>query len=330
MCLAILTFLHIFSTFFHLFYTIFFQTFFEICFCHFFPHNFSSSIPNQHLLFPKQYQKHDVSDWLDENATASQLLGFKWRGGRMHETVGILMWSEIFTHDFENGEKVALILLDTQGLYDRHSSMQDYTTIFALSMMLSSVQCYNLMNNIQEDDLQHLQLFTEYGRLAMEQTNEKPFQYLLFIVRDWSYANEIGYGWHGQEIIEEIFNDNSSHTLDMRRLRERINSSFQEIGAFLLPHPGFAVARQRNFNGNLHEIEPEFVEYVKQLVPALMAPENLVVKQINGRKVRAKDFVLYLQAYLRNFNENTLPQPKSLWTVRKCFEMKKFIIIITI
>ena len=44
-------------------------------------------------------------------------------------------------------------------------------TMFAL-------QVYNLTSNIQEDDLQHLQLFTEYGRLALEDSGETPFQKL--------------------------------------------------------------------------------------------------------------------------------------------------------
>lgn len=63
-----------------------------------------------------------------------------------------------------------------QGAFDSQSTVKDCATVFAMSTMLSSVQIYNLSQNIQEDDLQHLQLFTEYGRIALEQDVAKPFQ----------------------------------------------------------------------------------------------------------------------------------------------------------
>lgn len=54
--------------------------------------------------------------------------------------------------------QVAIVLLDTQGAFDSESTVRDCATVFALSTMLSSVQLYNLSQNIQEDDLQHLQV----------------------------------------------------------------------------------------------------------------------------------------------------------------------------
>lgn len=240
--------------------------------------------------------------------------GFKWRGGRNRETTGIWIWSEIFTHDFKNGEKFAIILIDTQGIFDDRSTMRDCTTIFALSMMLSSVQCYNVMQNIREDDLQHLELFSEYGRIAMEQSNQKPFQKLLFLVRDWPHSFETNYGWHGKKVIDEILMGNDEQTYSMKELRARINSSFDEINAFLMPFPGTSVA-QGNFNGNLNEIHPDFIKYVKELTPALFDPKNLVIKKINGQNVRVRDLLTYLQAYIDIFNGDTLPEPKSVFEV---------------
>ncbi|XP_031639308.1 atlastin-like, partial [Contarinia nasturtii] len=276
-----------------------------------------------------QYKKHDVLDWLGENKENSTLSGFEWASGRKRKTVGIWMWSEIYTHDFENGEKVAIILLDTQGIFDDQTSVKECTTIFVLSTMISSIQCYNLMQNIGEDDLQHLQLFTEYGKVALQHTNTKQFQKLLFIVRDWPYPEDTYYGWR-QEIIDEILDGNDEQTDDMQQLRKEIRSSFDEIGAFLMPHPGMTVARKKNFNGSLKQIDPEFLKFAKELSQDLFAPENLLIKNINGQNVRARDLVHYLREYTNLFNNNTLPEPQPMYEGKAklhnekiCFELKE-------
>ncbi|GFN99090.1 Atlastin-3, partial [Plakobranchus ocellatus] len=142
-------------------------------------------------------------EWLgDEEAP---LEGFSWRGGSERDTTGILMWSEPFIVKNRSGEEVVVLLMDTQGAFDSESTVKDCATIFALSTMLSSVQVFNLTQNIQEDDLQHLQLFTEYGRLALEDNDNvsKPFQALQFLVRDWSFPYEAPYGATGGRTILE-------------------------------------------------------------------------------------------------------------------------------
>lgn len=50
------------------------------------------------------------------------------------------MWSKIFIVPLKTGEKVAVILLDTQGAFDSESTVKDCATVFALSTMVSSVQ----------------------------------------------------------------------------------------------------------------------------------------------------------------------------------------------
>ena len=57
--------------------------------------------------------------------------------------------------------QVVVLLMDTQGAFDSQSTVKDCATVFALSTMISSVQVYNLSQNIQEDDLQHLQVTSQ-------------------------------------------------------------------------------------------------------------------------------------------------------------------------
>lgn len=257
-----------------------------------------------------------MSDWIGKGKNNGELHGFKSRGGRKPETTGIWMWSEIFTHDFENGEKVAIILLDTQGIFDNRSSMKYCTAIFAISMMLASVQCYNVSQNIQEDDLQHLELFTEYGRLALQQSNETPFQKLIFIVRDWEYAIDDPYGY-APDVIDDILEEDVHQPIEMHGLRARIKSSFDHINAFVMAHPGFIVSQAKDFDGDVSSIAPEFVECLKELVPSIFAPENLICKKILGQKVQARQLVTYLEAYVALFNGTELPEPRTVLMV--CF-----------
>jgi atlastin len=91
---------------------------------------------------------------------------FAWRGGKERQTTGIWMWSEPFIRE-KDGEKIAILLMDTQGMFDNETTMTLTAQIFGLSTLVSSFQIYNVDKRIQEDNLQHLALFSEYGRLAL-------------------------------------------------------------------------------------------------------------------------------------------------------------------
>ncbi|XP_059516062.1 atlastin-2 isoform X7 [Myotis daubentonii] len=224
------------------------------------------------------------------------LTGFTWRGGCERETTGIQVWNEVFVIDRPDGTKVAVLLMDTQGAFDSQSTIKDCATVFALSTMTSSVQVYNLSQNIQEDDLQHLQLFTEYGRLAMEEIYQKPFQTLMFLIRDWSYPYEHSYGLEGgKQFLEKRLQVKQNQHEELQNVRKHIHNCFSNLGCFLLPHPGLKVATNPSFDGRLKDIDEDFKRELRNLVPLLLAPENLVEKEISGSKVTCRDLVEYFK-----------------------------------
>ena len=255
--------------------------------------------------------KYDHENWVGE--ADEELSGFSWCGGSDRVTTGILMWSTVFQLHLPTGEKVAVVLMDTQGAFDSSSTVKDCATIFALSTMTSSVQVYNLSQNIQEDDFQHLELFTEYGRLALEDSNVKPFQSLVFLVRDWSYPYEYHYGLTGGcQLLDKRLELSQKQHAELQRVRTHIRSCFDDLSCFLMPHPGLAVATNPNFKGALKDITPEFKEYISQFAPYLLASGQLRTKQINGSTITCSELVEYFRSYIKIYDGENLPEPKTM------------------
>jgi len=259
--------------------------------------------------FLRYLQRGGNEGWI--GSQDEELTGFSWRGGAERETTGVLLWSEPFLSELPGGEQVVVLLMDTQGAFDSSSTVKDCATVFALSTMTSSVQVFNISSNLQEDHLQHLQLFTEYGRLAMEENDTKPFQRLEFLIRDWSYPYEHPYG-DGQPFLDKRLNVGNSQHSELKQAREHINSCFEQVGCFLMPHPGKVVAVNPSFKGQLKDIDDEFLEYLKVAVPRLLAPSNLVPKSINGTDITCLGLLQYFKAYIKIFQGGELPEPKSM------------------
>lgn len=252
------------------------------------------------------------SNWL--GGDEEPLIGFPWKGGADKYTTGIVMWSEPFIVYLPAlAEEVAVLLMDTQGVFDSTSTVKDCATIFALSQLISSVQVYNIMMNVQEDDLQHLQLFTEYGRLAMEDNSAKPFQDLYFFVRDWQYGYEYEYGDDGgAAFIEKRLEIKDGQHKELQQLRKHIRSCFNKIQCYLMPHPGLKVSTNLHFDGKLSDISDDFKEHLKIFVPNLLSRHTLIVKQINGQKILCRELLEYFKVYVKMYQGDELPEPKSM------------------
>ncbi|KAF3831162.1 hypothetical protein GH733_002400, partial [Mirounga leonina] len=167
---------------------------------------------------------------------------------------------------------------------------------FLMDFMLRFMynQVYNLSQNVQEDDLQHLQS-------------------LIFLVRDWSFPYEFSYGADGgSKFLEKRLKVSGNQHEELQNVRKHIHSCFTKISCFLLPHPGLKVATNPNFDGKLKEIDDEFIKNLKILIPWLLSPESLDIKEINGNKITCRGLVEYFKAYIKIYQGEELPHPKSM------------------
>ncbi|KAG7272744.1 hypothetical protein CRUP_031068 [Coryphaenoides rupestris] len=200
-------------------------------------------------------------DWLGE--AEEPLTGFSWRGGSERETTGIQIWSE-----------VAVLLMDTQGTFDSQSTLRDSATVFALSTMISSIRWGYL------------------GYLGLPGPTS-----LRFLVRDWSFPYEFPYGQEGgMTFLEKRLKISENQHEELQNVRKHIHSCFTNISCYLMPHPGLKVATNPNFDGRIKEIDKDFIENLEVLVPWLLSPANLDVKEINGSMITCRGLLEYFKS----------------------------------
>ena len=261
--------------------------------------------------------------------------GFDWRGGYERNTTGIWMWSEPSFLRRSNpltgeDEDVAVVLVDTQGMFDHETTMSLTASIFGLSTLLSSYQIYNVDKRIQEDNLQQLALFSEYGRMAMQEDaaaaaaakmkeegpdtkkrvslgpKPKPFQRIDFLVRDWqnfdSEEDDIpGMEAEMDDYLQKVISDRDAD--DLQETRSQITSCFDKISCFQLTHPGFAVTKKK-YTGDVGVIDPTFLALLDRYCHRVFnGGDNLVPKTIHGRELTAVELGAYIREYALMFEK---------------------------
>jgi hypothetical protein len=160
------------------------------------------------------------------------------------------------------------------------------------------------------------QFATDFSRFSLQDNGVgKPFQNLLFLIRDWVDEEDYPFGYDGGRgyLEEAVFKIKAKQISKMKRMRKFIKDSFESIKCFLMPHPGSAVTGKKAFNGSWGVIDKQFVDQLKVLVPSMLAPENLSVKKIAGEEMTGETLYSHMQFYLKLFQSNKYPKAKSIY-----------------
>lgn len=276
--------------------------------------------------------------------------GFKWRGGSDRQTTGIWMWSEPFMRfSAIEGKEIAVLLVDTQGMFDNETTMSLTSCIFGLSTMISSYQIYNVEKRISEDNLQHLAMFAEYGRIAVahdgnddddddgsadldgdedaaedaaaeskaEPTalDKVPFQRLEFLIRDWQdFEDEEDVARCEREINQywhRVKDMDSRSAEDLRSTREQIAACFRSTTAFALPHPGTKVTK-KTYDGDLSVIDGAFRALLNRYVRRVFGAGDLDPKSIYGHSLSVMELKNYMDTYTELFKDGTFPEAQTM------------------
>jgi len=228
--------------------------------------------------------------------------------------------------------------MDTQGMFDSTLGQHLTASIFGLSTLISSYSVYNLDKRVQEDNLQHLALFSEYGRVALVEERKRaptedewtsaiddpaveatgdgprPFQRLELLVRDWQdFADVDGDLQDTHEdmrvYLDEILAERNQK--DLREVREQIKLCYETVSCWLLPHPGFEVIK-KNFDGDLNKVDPSFRRLVADYIRRVFS-KRMTIKKVSGRPVNAMELFNFIKIYCALFKEAKIfPEAKTL------------------
>ena len=258
------------------------------------------------------------TDWIGKDS--DPITGFSFKHGVRGDTQGVLMWPDAFLYDSED-EKIAIVIMDTQGLFEPGKTQQENARIFSLSNLISSVQIYNLKETIKENELEYLEMACEFTKFIAEgASSEKQvdkrirmFQSLIFLIRDFN-DDDFKYGFEGgRKLLDEVLNlPNEKSNEVVQKVRANVRSSFENLDCHLMPHPGDAV-RSKMFDGRWKELKTEFIEHLREIIESVLSPQKLIKKKIYGKDVTGESFSSYLKSYFEMFNSSELPDIKNVF-----------------
>ncbi|XP_040067075.1 atlastin-3 isoform X2 [Ixodes scapularis] len=264
-----------------------------------------SSILNVLLRFPFLQFKN----WLGD--PDKPLEGFPWMSGSDPHTEGIVFWSHLFRATTADKKKVAVLLVDTQGSFGTSASTTVSVHILALSVLISSIQVFNVMRNLQLDHLQHLQMYYKYGKHVQElEGGTSGFQLCVFLVRDWQWPKEYEYGWEGGErLLQKILGVESKNkaTDELRDLRTYFESCLSSRNCFLMRPPRLT-DDGCSLNGAVNGITPSFNEHLRDFVRGVLSPSTLVVKTLHGVPLTASELCKFVEKITPVFSSEELPE----------------------
>ncbi|KAF2354836.1 Guanylate-binding protein N-terminal [Trinorchestia longiramus] len=89
-------------------------------------------------------------------------------------------------------------------------------------------------------------------------------------------------------------------------VRRDVRKCFEDLSCYLMPHVGLEALEKEDFDGCIAKLSKKFVEHLRLLVPALLAPKNLVKKKLGEQPVQAKELFNFFKTSMETFKNMDL------------------------
>ncbi|OXA37484.1 Atlastin-1 [Folsomia candida] len=243
------------------------------------------------------------TDYWEDLEQLNSLTGFRFKNETERDTVGLWLWSKPFIITKSDRTKIAVMLMDTHGVFDSYTTESDWAMLVCLSLLTSSCLIYNLSTDMQEDGLKLLNNFVKFGMLSLEKdsTATSSFQKLIFLIRDWNFPNIHAYGPRGgYNFLHEKLAATSNMSPDVTRVTQPLATCFEEISCFLMPNPGEASKFSEAFRENLRSFVDDLISY-----------DELKPFKIGNNIIDGNSLLRYFKKYVQVLNGKTIYKTES-------------------
>lgn len=228
----------------------------------------------------------DIPGWM--TSQGDRISGFEVRGGRTAVTQGIHFWKKPFIIGGRHGKKMCLLLMDTQGLWDKNTNTDFNYCIFGISCVMSSYVIFNQKKNINSEELKRLAGLSMLSKEMVSEGRKTSFQQLDILLRDYESLSL-------RKDTAETSILKSKERLDQMRTKvaEReafgqVASCFKKVDVVCSFDPGEDV-RDVDYDGLIREIRPKFLQLLNIYIERIV--KEIEPLKIGGRYLKCGEFV---------------------------------------
>jgi hypothetical protein len=242
-------------------------------------------------------------------------------------TKGLWIWNQPIYTQTSDGQDVAAIIIDSEGLGAFDEDANHDTRIFMLALLLSSYFIYNSVGSIDENAISNLSLVVNLTKQLQVKTNESEpdveemahyFPSFLWVLRDFALKLEDANGnpINSRQYLEGALKEQkgiSDNIESKNRIRRLITHFFQDRDCFALIRPSEDERTLQNLNTvSENMLRPDFVTQVEAL--RRLVYRKLKPKTLNGNFVNGEMLAGLAKAYSEAINKGGVPTIEGAWT----------------
>lgn len=255
-------------------------------------------------------------------------------------TKGLWIYPETIPVTNSKGEKLNLLVIDSEGLGDTGRDSYHDTKIFALALLFSSYFIYNSIGSIDEKALNSISFVSNLAKHIQVNNDMKPFlPSFLWVLRDFSLQlvdenkntittkeyleNALSYNSNTKLNSAYKSNLNSNKKMSMNsqktNIREHLQNYFPERDCFALIRPSVDEKSLQNLNEN--NLRPDFIEQAEELRQKIYS--DMKAKELKNNKLNGELFVSMVKSYIDSINNGEIPNIESAFVDVAKIEIKR-------